>query len=342
MDTDCFYNVLQEVTKNIMKDRLIRENDFFTFFRPRKRRSIIGWFKTLAVNLFYTLLIKTDRPKRKEKRKYHISLCIMFKDEAPYLREWIEYHHMIGVDHFYLYDNNSSDGFESVISPYMEEGLVTLNRWPYEKGQASGYEDCIRKFQSESDWIGFIDVDEFLVPIGESLTSFFDRLAGRPSVLVYWRFFGSGGMIRRDVSRLVTEDFVVASDKLYTKGKCFFNSNFDYYFGYSRNNTNFHKLWTVSHGIPVPPVDIFDHTTIPNRYRAGRNRKIPLQINHYAVKSLEEHRQKDLKGDVFYGYPTHGDDVFFNRDQRCSVPDYHIYKYIAELKCRLEKRSSDR
>ena len=27
-----------------------------------------------------------------------------------------------------------------------------------------GYRDCIRQFQCESDWIGFIDVDEFLMP----------------------------------------------------------------------------------------------------------------------------------------------------------------------------------
>lgn len=324
-----------------MKEKIVRENDFFTFFCPRKRRNLAEWAGMLAANLFYTLLIRTDRPKRKEKRKYHISLCIMFKDEAPYLREWIEYHHMIGVDHFYLYDNNSSDNYETVIRPYLEEGLVTLVRWPYEKGQVSGYEDCIRKFQSESDWIGFIDVDEFLVPVEETLTAFLDRFANRPAVLVYWRFFGSGGMIRRDVSRLVTEDFVVASEKLYTKGKCFFNSTFDYYFDCSRNRLNFHYLWTKSRGTAIPPVDIFDHTTLLNRYRAGRNRKIPLQINHYAVKSLEEHRQKDLKGDVFYGRPTHGDDLFFNRDRRCSVPDYHIYKYIAELKCRLEKRGQN-
>ncbi|MBO4230718.1 MAG: glycosyltransferase family 92 protein, partial [Bacteroidales bacterium] len=192
-------------------------------------------------NMYYSWLIKTDKPKRNAKRKHHISLCIMFKDEAPYLQEWLEYHLMVGVDHFYMYDNNSSDGYENVIESYLNEGLITLIKWPKEHAQVEGYEDCIRRFQTESDWIGFIDVDEFLVPVAEeSLVTFLDRFSNRSAVLVYWRFFGSGGMIQRDTKRLVTEDFVVASEKLYMKGKCFFNSNFDYLFDSWRNKSMFH------------------------------------------------------------------------------------------------------
>ena len=322
-----------------MNKRAARENDAFIFFGSREKQSLFRSLKASAEYLFYSLLVRIDAPKRNVKRKYHISLCIMFKDEAPYLREWIEYHRMIGVDHFYLYDNNSSDGYEAVIRPYTEEGAVTLIRWPQEHAQAAGYEDCIRKYQSESDWIGFIDADEFLVPTGEnSLADFLERFSRRPAVRICWRLFGSGGRLSRDVSRLVTEDFTVACGKLYTHGKCFFNSDYDYLFDSPRNRSMFHKLWTVSHGIPVPPVDCFGHPLVTRRFPARRKRKIPIQINHYAVKSLEEHRKKDLKGDVFFDHPTHSDDVFFKRDRLCSVPDYSIMKYVSELKFRLQER----
>ena len=321
-----------------LKGRFIKGNKTFTYFRPMRKRSSAGYLFVMLVNLFYTLLIRLDSPKRNQKRKYHISLCIMFKDEAPYLREWIEYHRMIGVDHFYMYDNNSSDGFEEVLAPYQEEGLITLIPWSRQHAQVDGYEDCIRQFQDESDWIGFIDVDEFLVPIEEeSLAPVLDRFCHCPAVLVYWRFFGSGGMLQRDRSRLVIEDFVVASEKLYTKGKCFFNSNYDYLWDHSKNRSMFHMLWTVSHGIPVPPVDIFGHTTVLGRHRVAGTKTIPMQLNHYAVKSLEEHREKNLKGDVYYDHPTHGDEVFFGRDLRCDVPDYRIHKYLSALKLRLNQ-----
>ena len=263
----------------------------------------------------------------------------MFKDEAPYLREWLEYHLMVGVDHFYLYDNNSTDGYKSVIESYLNEGLVTLIHWPEEHAQVKGYEDCIKRFQDQSDWIGFIDVDEFIVPVAEeSLVTFLDRFSARPAVLVYWRFFGSGGLIHRDTRRLVIEDFVVASEKLYTKGKCFFNSNYDYLFGSGKNKSMFHYLWTVSGGKAVPPVDIFDHTTYRDWYPNRKARKIPIQINHYTLKSYEEHKEKDKKGDVYYDHPTHNDDLFYLRDRRCTVADYQIFKYVTELKLRLEAR----
>ena len=319
-----------------MKNKIVKDNLLFTYFRPRGRRRLRKHLKIVARNMYYSLLIRLFRPIRNEKRKYHISLCIMFKDEAPYLREWIEYHRLIGVDHFYLYNNNSSDNYEMVIKPYIEQNIVTLIDWPHQHAQVDGYEDCIQRFQSESDWIGFIDVDEFLVPVDEeSLVSFLDRFSHRPAVLIYWRFFGSGGMIQRDMSRLVIEDFVVASEKLYSKGKCFFNSNYDYLFDRSKNKSMFHYLWTVSHGIAIPPVDIFDRTTHDNYFLNSRNVKIPIQLNHYAVKSYTEHLEKDKKGDVYYDHPTHGDDVFYKRERRCSVPDYHIFKFITELKSRM-------
>lgn len=298
-----------------------------------------GYLTSFFRNMYYSWLIKTDKPKRDAKRKHHISLCIMFKDEAPYLREWIEYHLMVGVDHFYMYDNNSSDGYKSVIESYLDEGLITLIPWPEEHAQVKGYEDCIRRFQGESDWIGFIDVDEFLVPVAEeSLVTFLDRFSNRSAVLVYWRFFGSGGMIQRDTKRLVTEDFVVASEKLYTKGKCFFNSNFDYLFDSWRNKSMFHYLWTVSNGKAIPPVDVFGHTTYRDWYPNRKTKKIPVQINHYTLKSFQEHKEKDKKGDVYYDHPTHDDRMFFLRDKRCSVADYHIFKYVTELKLRLAAR----
>ena len=145
-------------------------------------------------------------------------------------------------------------------------------------------------------------------------------------------------MLDRDTKRLVTEDFVVASEKLNSKGKCFFNSNFDYLFGSERNKSMFHYLWTVSEGKPIPPVDVFDHMTYIDWFPKRKREIIPVQLNHYVLKSLEEHREKDKKGDVYYDHPTHDDGMFFLRDKRCAVPDYQIFKYIAELKVRLKNR----
>lgn len=323
-----------------MKRKIVTGNATFTFFRPmvkpRLRKKVKCWF----LNGICKWVLRITSPADPVRKKYRISVCQIFKNEAPYLREWIEYHLLIGVGHFYFYDNNSSDGYERILQPYLDQGIVTLVKWPKNHAQVEAYEDCIRRFGNESDWIGFLDVDEFVVPVAEkSFPDFLDRFSRRPAVLIYWRFFGSGGRIDRDIKDLVTEDFVVASEKLYTKGKCFYNTQYDYLWNNPKNSRMFHMLWTKVGGLSVPPVDIFDRFLF-NSYYPAVKKEIPVQLNHYAVKSFTEHREKDKKGGVFYDRPTHGDSVFFGRDERCGVPDYQIYKYLARLKIRLQNEST--
>ncbi len=322
-----------------MSKKKVTENTTFTYFRPIRKHTLRQITKYYILNYYCKLVLKLSSPADTEPRKYHIAACQIFKDEAPYLREWIEYHLLIGIEHFYFYDNNSSDGYEEVLQPYIDREIVTLIKWPEKHAQVKAYEDCIRRFGKESDWIGFLDVDEFVVPVAKkSFPRFLDGFSRRPAVLLYWRFFGSGGMIDRDRKGLVTEDFVVASEKLYTKGKCFYNTHYDYLWDDPRNGTMFHMLWTKVHGIAIPPTDIFGRFLFEN-YNPASRKEIPVQLNHYAVKSFFEHREKDKKGDVFYDRLTHGDSVFYGRDERCSIPDYQIYKYLARLKIILEDES---
>ena len=51
--------------------------------------------------------------------KYDLAVVAIFKNEAPYLCEWLGYHLLAGVEHFYLYDNDSSDNCDEIIEPYV-------------------------------------------------------------------------------------------------------------------------------------------------------------------------------------------------------------------------------
>ena len=49
-------------------------------------------------------------------RSYHnLSIYTMIKDIGAMLPEWIEYHLMLGVEHFYLYDNGSTDNTRKIL-----------------------------------------------------------------------------------------------------------------------------------------------------------------------------------------------------------------------------------
>ena len=61
--------------------------------------------------------------------EYHVAFATLIRNEARWLPEWLAYHALpsIGVGHFYLYDDGSSDELRTAIAPHVARGLVTLH-----------------------------------------------------------------------------------------------------------------------------------------------------------------------------------------------------------------------
>lgn len=62
---------------------------------------ILKWFYEKLKAIFYGSFLPfifAFENIQVRKTKYYFSLCAIFKNEAPYFREWIEYHRMLGVD----------------------------------------------------------------------------------------------------------------------------------------------------------------------------------------------------------------------------------------------------
>jgi hypothetical protein len=152
--------------------------------------------------------------------KHQLSICAIFKNESPYLKEWIEYHRLVGVDHFYLYNVNSSDLYDKVLHPYIEEGVVTLVHW-FEGSkeqiegssfawmlstQASAYENAILLRKQETEWLCFLDVQEFLVPgYYSDLSDLLKRYKDYPGILLASDFFDGSRFDRVDLCKLLIE-----------------------------------------------------------------------------------------------------------------------------------------
>ncbi len=76
------------------------------------KRAII-FIRLILLNSIFRLFLRHP----KYNKKYSITICGIFKNEASYLKEWIEYHEMIGIEHFYLYNNNSDDNYRDILQP---------------------------------------------------------------------------------------------------------------------------------------------------------------------------------------------------------------------------------
>lgn len=149
--------------------------------------------------------------------KYNVSLCAMYKNEAKYLLEWIEYHLMIGVQHFYLYNNLSNDHHKSLIEPYINNGIISYHEYNVDitnvghmnafKNVDYPYNHCVRTYKAESKFIGFIDIDEFIViRSSHKIDEFLQNYEQYSGLAINWMNFGSSNHYL-EPHGLVTESY---------------------------------------------------------------------------------------------------------------------------------------
>lgn len=235
-------------------------------------------------------------------KKYFLSICAIVRNEAPYIAEWIEFHKLQGVQHFYIYHN--VDGLEDqetsdALKPYLpnttaEESLVTAIIWPNKPGQMTAYQNCLDIYGKESEWIVFIDVDEFLwspeefedygaraitrLTVADQLRTWSDD-EDIAIVAPHWVLFGSNNH-KEKTDGLVIERFTKRSRDVNPHCKSIVRPEFCT--GVGQNPHTFRCL---------PGKRIVDErgNFLPNEYAVldGGTTDI-LRINHYVTKSYQE------------------------------------------------------
>lgn len=156
--------------------------------------------------------------------KYDLALCAVFQNEAPYLKEWIEFYKLLGVQHFYLFNNESSDNCREILEPYIKAKLVDLIDWPYvETGtrkwfntQFKGYERGIQMAKGVAKWLILVDLDEFMYPLqDDNLLDFLRNYEPYAGVMVNWQMFGTSHVKQIPENTLMIESLVLQSDPSY-------------------------------------------------------------------------------------------------------------------------------
>ncbi|GLT43407.1 hypothetical protein SLA2020_173570 [Shorea laevis] len=96
------------------------------------------------------------------RKPYEMCICTMVLNQAKFLKEWVMYHARIGVQRWYIYDNNSDDNTDGVIKRLLDANYnVSRHVWPWIKTQEAGFAHCALRARDSCVWVGFIDVDEF-------------------------------------------------------------------------------------------------------------------------------------------------------------------------------------
>jgi hypothetical protein len=147
-----------------------------------------------------------------KRHQYDLAICAIFQNEAPFLLEWLEFHRMLGVQHFWLYNNNSVDSYQRVLHPYVRNRIVTLYDWPTASStpitayQEKAYDHCLAAALGKTKWLAFIDLDEYIVPTeNHRITDFLRSYEDFAAVFLYWQMFGTSGLRDLPAGKIMIE-----------------------------------------------------------------------------------------------------------------------------------------
>ena len=262
------------------------------------------------------MLKKLFRSKRSY--VYEVAICCIVKDEE-YLPEWVEYHAMIGVKQFYIYDNESTTPVSETLKPYIDGGLVTVESIQGKVKQMIAYGLCLKKYGAFCKWIAFIDADEFIVPktSNGNLPEFLLPYEPYGGLGINWLVFGSNGHIEKPAAPQIesytrrTPNSHPLNDHIkcivqpkYVKHVPSGPHNFHYKLGKYAVNENFIRF--------------------KGAYSAHSSNKI--QLNHYYLRSKTDFKEKLQRGRADQNSPELARKMedFYQTDTEANIVDETI------------------
>jgi hypothetical protein len=251
--------------------------------------------------------------------------CLGF--DTVYLREWIEFHRLVGVERFFLYNNGDREAQRRLLAPYVEDGIVVLHEFPGLPVQLPAFKHCLEHHRDDSRWIAFIDTDEFFFcPSGLPLPEVLAEYEQWPGVGIGRAPFGPSGQKTRPAG-LVIESYLTRLAPAEPRGGALAVKS---------------VIDPQRSPRPLNP-HVFEHTGGPRvdefgeplaTGQAERQTFERLRINHYWTRSEEEAELKFSRLRPDSGEPyraTRTVEAMLARERAFGVPDDLILRFAAPL-----------
>ena len=259
-----------------------------------------------------------------------LAFVLIAKNEATYIKEWLDFHIKQGVSKFIIYDNESTDNFREVLQPYIASGVVIYHTISNKARQIDAYNIALNTYRNQFKYMGFIDGDEFVFvrknPYCESY-SIYDFIEGfmkahpnAGALGINWLIFGSSHHEKRPEGG-VLENFTMCAEKDFP-ANCL-----------TKYICNPMKILTTStHGSFCRKGYYFmnEDGDILDRPKKEEVHFEQIRINHYFCKSKEEYIAIKMKrGDVFFGISSKNTTLnVFNFHDRNDIIDTEILSRI--------------
>ena len=256
----------------------------------------------------------------------YLSLCAIAKNENDYLNEWVAYHLAVGIEHFYIYDNESTIPVRDTLKPYIDDGTVEVIDFPGRGKQIPAYNHCLAHFGNQSRWIAVIDCDEFINPKAKDdvkvILQDYHNFSG---LGVNWIIFGHNDHQTRPQG-LVMENYTKASPKGWKENR-HIKSIIQPKYTLKDAGDPHHFIYKVGFCV--------DENKKPVAEPWCDNTTNIIQINHYFSKSLEEYKTIKLarpRADVNTTETARKLSEFYDFGAQCTIEDKSILRFVDKTK----------
>jgi hypothetical protein len=218
---------------------------------------------------------------------YYLGLCAVAKDETPFLREWAGYHHFIGFEKIYVYDNDSLRPVRDTLAEFYDLGVCDTYTLQGEAVQLTAYNHCLRHHGDEFEWLAFFDIDEFLcLKQDDDARVLLRNYENYSALSINWDTFGSSGHINLPKGLVI--------------------KNFTQSLGYNENCKCIVRPAKVTMPFTSHHFIYSDGIAVNADYLPAYGAYAPLAVdkvclNHYQFRSQYNYEQKINRGDATYG-----------------------------------------
>ncbi|MFM6204715.1 glycosyltransferase family 92 protein, partial [Planktothrix sp.] len=203
---------------------------------------------------------------------------------------------------------------------------MVLRDWPSTScQQMSAYENCLLCYEYESEWIAFLDADEFLFHTEkDDLKQVLEDFSNVSGVVVNVIYFGSSGHQTRP-SGLQIENYIKRAATEYRYNRYVKSIVRPLEILYPASPNHFYPL----------KEDAFIVTENHEPMQEAESEMISIQhlrINHYYTRSKQEMKQKALKGDAMFPWKKSLNSLELSDANLNEVEDLTIQRFLPQLK----------
>lgn len=231
--------------------------------------------------------------------KYSVMTCCRW--EYNNISEWVSFYKKLGFDHIYVYcnDDDPRDLYTNCLPFILDRKYITFVHYTEVGNQIGMILDFLMRFKNQTEWITFLDIDEFLLLRDvNNIKDFMKKFEDNDAVYFNWSMFGTNSFEKRPEGSVLLNycyreeklhplTKIISRTKIYSDQWIEKNPSDSIHHGISKYLTGFNCVNVIGKNMnKIIESPIEDHIEYLS-HESSSIRNVAV-LNHYFMKSTED------------------------------------------------------